>query len=245
MDIKSLNPKIEYEDNDLLVIVKPHGVIVNNAETVKNQETIQNWAEKKIKTQIEREFGTDFSKKGGIVHRLDKDTSGLLLIAKNQKSFENLQSQFKNRTVNKKYIVLLHGIVEPKKGTINAPIDRLPWNRERFGVFPGGREARSDYEVLNIYSDGKNKYSLVEVSPHTGRTHQIRVHFKYLNHSVVGDKLYGGRKQIQYDIIFCPRQFLHAKSLEIAHPISGNKMKFESQLSDDLQKILSSLTKES
>lgn len=240
----SFNPNIIFEDHNFLVIEKPANVIVNQADTVKENTTIQDWAGLKLTAEILADKDTDFAKRAGIVHRLDKETSGLLLIAKNQKSFEYLQNQFKERQVIKKYLLLVHGLVKPRKGSINAPIDRLPWNRKHFGVFPGGRESETDYEVLNYYQFQKNDFSLVEATPHTGRTHQIRVHFKYLGFPLVGDELYAGRKTARNDRKFCSRQFLHAQYLEIKHPSTHKKISFSSSLPPELASVLLLLTKQ-
>jgi len=239
-----LNPKIIFEDESLLVIDKPAGVTVNKAETTK-EDTIQDWAEIKLAKEIKEETDPVFKSRAGIVHRLDKETSGLLLIAKNNTSFLNLQSQFKERVVTKKYLTLVHGVLEPAKGTINAPIDRLPWNREHFGVFPGGREAVTDYKIVETYhgTSLQDKYSLLEITPHTGRTHQIRVHLKYLGHPVVGDELYAGRKTARDDRKFCPRQFLHAAYIKFTHSEVKEIIEFNSPLPPDLSQVLSSLTK--
>lgn len=235
-----------YEDQDIFLLDKPPNLIVNNAESVKDTETIQNWATEKLFFEIQKDPSLEFSKRAGIVHRLDKETSGLLLVAKNNQSFLNLQLQFKNRVIQKKYLTLVHGLLEKKSGTINAPIGRLPWNRMRFGVFPGGREAKTDYTVMENYylnEDHQEKFSYLEILLHTGRTHQIRVHLKYLDHCVVGDALYSGRITSRKARIFCPRQFLHAFYLSFIHPKSGKKMEFKSLLPDDLQKVLCQLTK--
>lgn len=239
-----LNPVILYEDRHLLIIEKPAGVTVNKAETEKDP-TVQDWAAEKLATEIINEKGTPFAERAGIVHRLDKETSGILVIAKNEASLENLQAQFKEHQVVKKYLTLVHGKMELDKGTVNAPIGRLPWNRMHFGVFPGGREAVTDYKLVETYHDTSlpgEIYSLLEITLHTGRTHQIRVHMKYLNHPVVGDELYAGRKTARDDRKFCSRQFLHAYYLELFHPLSHEKLVFESPLPLDLQKVLSSLT---
>jgi 23S rRNA pseudouridine1911/1915/1917 synthase len=185
---------IIYEDGDLAVVNKPAGLTVNRAETTKDQQTIQDWAEEKfnittqgLKINQELKFGdegwdpsVDFYKRGGIVHRLDKETSGLLLIAKNPEAFVNLQKQFKERMVNKTYVALAHGLIAPTTGEIRVPVGRLPWNRNRFGVLPGGKESITNYSVITYYQMRKSneKLSYVELYPHSGRTHQIRVHLK-------------------------------------------------------------------
>lgn len=222
-----LSPKIIFENDDFLVIDKPYGITVNDAESNKNQETIQKWIntrQNKGSTLV----STEFYEKSGIVHRLDKDTSGVLVIAKTEEAYLNLKSQFQNRTTVKKYFALVHGLVEPPTGTINAPIERNPFNRMQYGVFPGGREAITTYKSLTAFKS----LTLLEVTPKTGRTHQIRVHLKYINHPIVSDPIYGGRKQIREDLKFCPRLFLHAASLTILGQT------FESPLPDDLQNVL-------
>lgn len=214
-----MNPRIIFEDDSFLIIDKAAGIVVNRSQSAK-EETIEDWAAGKF-----------------IVHRLDKDTSGLLLVAKTAEAWENLKSQFKNRETVKKYLALVHGKVEPEQGTVNAPIGRNPFNRMHFGVFPGGREAVTDYKIYKCYQN----YTLLEVTPHTGRTHQIRVHLKYLNHPVVSDPIYGGRKNYQADKKWCPRLFLHATSLTIKHPVSGETKTFSSPLPADLQTALTGI----
>ncbi len=243
-----MEPQVIFEDDSFLVIDKPSGLVVNRAETTKQIETVQDWVETKITkikdpaTEIEKEYAS----RSGIVHRLDKDTSGLLIIAKTPAAFENLKNQFKNRETVKKYLALVHGKVEPGKGMINAPIERNPFNRKHFGIFPGGREARTDYQVKNYYNsprrDEGDKLTLLELTPHTGRTHQIRVHLKYIHHPIISDPIYGGRKNVAHDRKWCPRLFLHAAFLQIKHPKSGEALKFESALPRDLQTTLSDLT---
>ena len=226
-----MTPTIIFEDENFLVIDKPYGITVNNSETTKNQETIQNW--------IGPRAGVgEFYEKSGIVHRLDKDTSGVLVIAKTESAYLNLKTQFQNRETVKKYLALVHGLVDPPVGTINAPIERSPFNRMRYGVFVGGREAVTSYRTLGHYG----RLTLVEVTPKTGRTHQIRVHLKYIKHEIVSDPIYGGRKQLRDDLKFCPRLFLHAQSLTLKHPISGELMTFTSPLPTDLESVISSLS---
>lgn len=226
-----MNIPIVFEDASLIVIDKPAGVVVNRADTTGNVETIQDWAENYVEKNTPDE---EFNARSGIVHRLDKDTSGLLVIAKTPESFQNLKNQFKSREVVKKYLALAHGKVDPAVGIINAPIDRNPFNRMRRGVFPGGREAVTDYKAIKIYK----QHTLLELTPHTGRTHQIRVHLKYINHSIVSDPLYSGRKNLQLDLKICPRLFLHAASLQIKHPLTNEILSLKSPLPEDLQNVL-------
>jgi len=246
-----MEPKIIFEDNYLLVIDKPAGMVVNRAETTRGEKTVEDWLRQNFQFLI---FNFQFLR-SGIVHRLDKETSGLLVIAKTPEAFENLQRQFKERKVKKKYLALVHGKVIPKEGEIKAPVGRLPWNRERFGVIPGGREAVTRYRVLKRFDlpGGRTsarcnlvqgvtslgmEYTLLEVSPQTGRTHQIRVHLKYLGHPIVGDSFYAGRKQAREDRKFCPRIFLHASHIEFTHPATGDSLKFDSPLPADLKTLI-------
>lgn len=236
-----------YEDKEFLVINKPAGVVVNKSDSAR-ETTVQDWMEERLKKEGkvvsgESEIEKEFTSRGGVVHRLDKDTSGLLLLAKNPNSFEKLKNQFKERTVHKKYLTLVHGEMKPAEGEINAPIERSPFNRMHFGVFPGGREAQTTYRKVADYEliSGKIKeaFSLLEVEPKTGRTHQIRVHMKYVNHPVVADPIYGGRKNLQQDLEFCPRLFLHAYEIAFLHPDTGEKLDFKVELPQELQAVIS------
>lgn len=238
----TMEPKIIFEDESILVIDKPAGMVVNKADTTKNVVTIQDWVEKNYQIiklpNCEFEDQPDFYKRAGIVHRIDKETSGLLLIAKTPEAFENLQAQFKERKVKKKYLALVHGFLEQKEGTINGPIGRLPWNRERFGVFPEGREAKTNYKVITKLSNYQiancEDLTLVELAPETGRTHQIRVHMQFIGHPLVGDEFYAGRKTARDDRKWCPRVFLHASYLAFFHPVTGHLVEYACELPSEL-----------
>lgn len=223
-----MNIETVYEDEDILVINKPSGLTVNRSETTKG-DTLQDWLEKEYKTEVER---------SGIVHRIDKETSGILLIAKNTQSFENLQKQFKDRVVKKTYIALVHGKIS-SDGEVRVPVGRLPWNRKRFGVLAGGREAVTKYKVQGSKVINSEQMTLLEVYPETGRTHQIRVHMKYLGHPIFGDDPYGGRKTARSDRKILPRLFLHASKISFVHPKKRDRVSFESKLPSELLKILS------
>lgn len=228
--------KIIYEDDDILAVNKPAGLLVHCAENSK-EPTLVDWLVKnysKIKN-----VGGDQSRPG-IVHRLDKDTSGVLLAAKNQKAFEYLKQQWQERIIKKKYLALVHGIVKNDKGLIELPIAKSKKDFRKkavHGKLAGKiREAVTEYKVIKRFPG----HTLVEVSPKTGRTHQIRVHLKAIGHPIVCDKLYGFKKQV------CPfglgRHFLHASSLEFNLP-SGGRIKLEADLPDDLQATLTKLEK--
>lgn len=225
--------KIIYEDKDILIIDKPARLTVNRADTTKNEFTLQDFLEKHIPKELENE-GSDFYKRNGIVHRIDKETSGILIVAKNLESFENLQKQFKERIVEKKYIALVHGNIEGE-GEVNVPVGRLPWNRKRFGVLAGGKNALTRYRVIENF---KKPFSLLELFPKTGRTHQIRVHLKYITHPIFGDEAYAGRKVSREDRKILDRFFLHAEKISFMHPTANKKVEFESKLPEELKKVL-------
>jgi 23S rRNA pseudouridine1911/1915/1917 synthase len=231
-----MNTEIIFEDEDILLLNKPSGVVVNRANTTK-ELTVQDWLEKYLKLKDE-----GIGRRAGIVHRLDKGTSGILIVAKTIKAFENLQGQFKERSIDKSYQCLVHGKIEIKKGQIKAPVGRLPWNRERFGVLPGGRSAETNYEVISYYKNDKDVFSLVSVFPKTGRTHQIRIHMKHLGYPLVADDFYAGRKTSREDKTWCPRLFLHAKSISFIHPKTNKKLTFQADFPNDLEKVLQKLT---
>lgn len=248
-------PVIIFEDSDILVVNKPAGLTVNRAETTKGVMTVQDWVEQKVGKKemnvdlepVESgEYSSEFYTRGGIVHRLDKETSGTLIIAKTQKAFDELQRQFRERIVKKTYTALAHGHIRPEKGIVRIPVGRLEFNRHRFGVVAGGRDSVTEYMVTGLYSsyDRKSKelFSLIELYPQTGRTHQIRVHLKYLNHPIVSDELYAGRKTARDDRKYLPRLFLHAAGIQFIHPGSRKEMEFKSPLSQELEGFLLSLT---
>lgn len=250
---------ILYEDNELLVIDKPAGIVVNRAESVKG-ETVQDWMTFRFKSQItnpnvQKKIDSshwslssghcDFCDRSGIVHRIDKETSGILLIAKTPEVFRELQRQFKEREVKKTYLALVHGKLVPEEGEIRAPVGRLPWNPERFGIVPGGKESVTKYKVLQALKSltllGRVRllYTLVEVYPETGRTHQIRVHLKYINHPIVGDYLYAGRKTSRDDRAHgAPRVMLHAWKIAFTHPLTSKVLALESPIPDDMMGII-------
>ncbi len=231
---------ILYEDKTLLVIDKPPGVVVNRAESVKG-ETVQDWAEPRIpNSPTVTGEPDDFSLRAGIVHRIDKETSGCLVIAKDRAAFAELQRQFKERTIEKRYRAVVHGVPEPATGEVRAPVGRLPWNRERFGIVPEGREAVTGFRTLatGLTPDGRERIALLELTPHTGRTHQIRVHLKYINHPIVGDFQYAGRKTARNDRRWAPRVMLHAASITLTHPVTGAKLAITAPVPDDMNSII-------
>lgn len=240
IELDEMEPKIIFEDEYLMVLEKPAGWIVNEAETTKGQLVLQSWLDK-----LDYPLAKSREYRSGIVHRLDKETSGLLLVAKTKEAFEGLQRAFKERKVHKTYSALVHGIVEPKEGIIEAPVGRLPWRRDRFGILPGGREAATQYKTINnlqlTINNEKQQFTLLELKPKTGRTHQIRIHLKYLGYPIVSDEFYAGRKTARNDRKWCPRLFLHASGISFDHPITGRNMAFKLPLPSDLSSALGKL----
>jgi 23S rRNA pseudouridine1911/1915/1917 synthase len=233
-----MEPKIIYEDPAIIVVDKPSGWIVNEADTTTNQPVLQIWLK-----GLDFPLAKSSRERSGIVHRLDKETSGLLLVAKTQEVFERLQEQFKSRKVSKSYLALVAGRLEPKEGEIEVPVGRLPWRRDRFGILPGGRPSKTSYKVEGYFTRDGQQYTQLVVYPKTGRTHQIRIHLKYIGHPIVGDEFYAGRKTARKQRIWCPRLFLHASGLKFTHPTTGKEVGFESELPSDLAFVLKSLVK--
>jgi len=216
-----------YEDKDILVVDKPAGLPVHPSPGHAD-DTLVN----AVLARCPDLPGIGGSIRPGVVHRLDKDTSGLIVIAKNDAALSYLQRQLKQRTVLKRYLVLVRGHLSHEDGVIEAPIGRHPHHRQRMAVVSGGREARTRYQVLQRLGD----YDLLEVSPETGRTHQIRVHLSAIGYPVAGDAVYGLK------VPFLSRQFLHACCLGFCLPSSGEYMEFRSELPPDLFQALSRLS---
>jgi 23S rRNA pseudouridine1911/1915/1917 synthase len=226
---------IRYEDDDLLVVNKPAGMVVHPAAG-HDAGTLVN----AVLAHCPDLPGIGGERRPGIVHRLDKDTSGLILVAKNDAALSYLQGQFKRRTVKKLYLALVEGNIQPSQALIDAPIGRDPRQRKRMAVIPEGasaqsRPAQTTYRLLQSYGD----YSLVECQPHTGRTHQIRVHLAFAGFPIVGDTVYGRRKQrLRLD-----RHFLHAAELVFRRPADGAELALQAGLPVELQTIIDELGK--
>ena len=218
--------KIVYEDNDLLVVDKAPG-LTTHPSPGQTGHTLVN----ALLSYYPKLAEMGDSLRPGIVHRLDKDTSGLIIVAKNSQAQLNLINQFKIRSVSKTYLTLVKGHLVPEQGIIEAPIGRDPADRKRMAVVTAGRLARSEYKVVK-YLKG---YTLLEVKPETGRTHQIRVHLSAIGYPVVGDGVYGVK------VPFLKRQFLHAYRLSFNLPATGERVEFKSALPDDLEEALKSL----
>ena len=230
---------IVFEDDDIIVINKPAGLVVHPAAGI-HSGTLANalaYHFQKLSTHA----GLS---RPGIVHRLDKDTSGLLVAAKTEAGHENLADQFRARQVFKSYVALVYGVVKQAEGRIEQPLARDPRNRTRMAIVAGGRGALSLYKVRRSY----DSFTLLDVELKTGRTHQIRVHLSWLKHPVVGDELYGGGRdnnvqdvQLRSQIRKLNRQFLHAEQLGFCHPRTGEQMRFVAPLPPELMRLLEEL----
>ena len=248
---------IVFEDDSLLVINKPSGITVNKSETTVGEVTLQDQVADYLhltpvvssSTNEEDDEDNDtfvsaFRDRAGIAHRLDKETSGIILVAKTEAAFIRLLEEFKERIVSKTYLTLVHGRLAPPEGEINVPVGRLPWNRRQFGIVAGGRESLTRYQVKGYFRmDDKRKeqLSFVEVRPLTGRTHQIRVHMQYLGHPIFSDFLYAGRKTQRDDRKLLKRVFLHAASISFLHPVGNEKISFEAPLPVELAAVFDHL----
>ncbi len=232
-----MEPKIIYQDDLLFVVDKPAGWISNDSNTVTTQPVVQNW----IRDNFDYPLKNNKEMRDGIVHRLDKETSGILVVAKTEESFLKLQAMFKERRVEKTYTALCHGKIDPPDGVVEATVGRLPWRRDRFGVMEGGRDSLTHYHLVKFYKGDRGGYSLTEFYPKTGRTHQIRVHAKHIGHAIVADEFYAGRKTARNDRKWCPRLFLHASSIKFPHPQTGAENVYHSSLPEDLAGALDHL----
>src|ERR1041385_2675817 len=224
---EAMDLEILFEDDDLLVINKPAGLVVHPGAGHQTHTLVN-----ALLAHCKNLSGIGGKERPGIVHRLDKETSGALVIAKNDAAHRDLAKQFADRTIGKIYLALVAGTLRKSSGTIDAPIARHPVQRKKMSVARrAGRSAKTEYRVLRSSGDA----SLVECTIHSGRTHQIRVHLHHLGHPVLGDKLYGGKRAGSF-----PRQMLHAWKLSFRHPRTGKTMNFTAPIPQDLETALNS-----
>ncbi|MEI5992230.1 RluA family pseudouridine synthase [Enterococcus termitis] len=219
--------EIVYEDDDVLVVNKPQGMVVHPSAGHQHGTLVN-----ALLYHIKDLSSINGIIRPGIVHRIDKDTSGLLMVAKNDKAHVALAEQLKDKTSLRKYVALVHGEISHDKGEINAPIGRSKNDRKMQAVIEGGKPAVTHFEVLERFEG----YTLVQLQLETGRTHQIRVHMKYIGFPVAGDPLYGPRKTLKGK-----GQFLHAEVLGFKHPTTGQMMVFEAPLPELFEKTLDQL----
>lgn len=224
--------EVVYEDDDIIVVNKPKGLVVHPANG-NPDGTLVNAIMDLCKGSLS---GIGGEIRPGIVHRLDKDTSGLLIVAKNDVAHINMSNQIKDRQVKKIYIALVRGIVGEDEATINMPIGRSTKDRKKMAVRKDGKEAVTHFKVLKRYS----KYTLLEVKIDTGRTHQIRVHMAEIGHPVVGDMVYSNGKN-EFGV---EGQMLHARSLDFKHPVTGKEMHLEAELPQYFKDVLEKLDAE-
>lgn len=229
IDIKKENIPLDiyYEDDDVIVINKPSGMVVhpalgNYSGTVVNA----------LMYHCNDLSGINGVNRAGIVHRIDKDTSGLIVACKTDLAMKSLSKQFFEKTVERKYIAICYGVINHNLGRIDAPLGRDPENRKRYAVVDDGKHAVTNFRVLERFKE----FSLLELELETGRTHQIRVHMKYIGHPIVGDPLYGPRT-----VIGTNGQYLHAGTLGFTHPRTGERLHFTSPLPDFFKEYLESL----
>ena len=220
---------IIYEDSDIIVVNKPKGMVVHPANG-NPDGTLVNAVMNICKDSLS---GIGGEIRPGIVHRLDKDTSGLLIVAKNDKAHINLSEQIKNREITKKYIALVRGVIKENHATIDMPIARSDKDRKKMAVKKDGKNAVTHFNVIKKY----NGYTLLDIKIDTGRTHQIRVHLSEIGYPIVGDFVYSNGKN-PFGVV---GQMLHAKSLEFKHPITGKQMKLEAPLPEYFEQILNKL----
>ncbi len=218
--------EVIYEDKDIIVVNKPKGMVVHPANG-NPDGTLVNAIMSICKDSLS---GIGGELRPGIVHRLDKDTSGLLIVAKNDKAHIKMSEAIKNREVKKIYIALVRGVVKEEEATINMPIGRSTKDRKKMAVTKKGKDAITHFKVLKRYP----KYTLLEIKIDTGRTHQIRVHMAEIGHPVVGDMVYSNGKN-EFGV---EGQMLHAKSLDFNHPITGKAMHLEAELPQYFKKII-------
>ncbi|HJA21186.1 MAG TPA: RluA family pseudouridine synthase [Candidatus Limosilactobacillus intestinipullorum] len=217
---------IVYEDDDVLVVNKPQGMVVHPAPGHPNHTLVNALLYHSPLSTINGEF------RPGIVHRIDKDTSGLLMVAKNDMAHRSLAVQLKAKTNQREYVALVHGVIKQEAGTIDAPIGRSRKDRKKQAIVSDGRHAVTHFKVLKRY----RHYTLVSCRLETGRTHQIRVHMKSIGHPLAGDPLYGPRKTLPGK-----GQYLHARELGFKHPRTGKQLLFTAPLPDYFQRMLDHL----
>ena len=225
--------EVIYEDKDIIVINKPKGMVVHPANG-NPDGTLVNAVMSLCKDSLS---GIGGEIRPGIVHRLDKDTSGAIIVAKNDKAHINLSEQLKNHEVKKTYLALVRGIIKENEATINMPIARSKKDRKKMAVDKDGKEAITHFKVLGRY---KNKYTLLQINLETGRTHQIRVHLSYIGYPIIGDEVYSNGKN-EWNI---SGQCLHAWKLEFLHPITNKKISLEAEIPEYLRNIIKELEEE-
>jgi 23S rRNA pseudouridine1911/1915/1917 synthase len=229
LDLKPVDLKLDiiYEDDDLLVINKPQGLVVHPASSYKEPTLVHG-----LLHQVDELSSINGIIRPGIVHRIDKDTSGLLVVAKNDETHRKLSEDLSKHEISRVYIALVYGVITENEGTINAPIARHPKNRLKMAVLPDGKAAITHFKVLERYG----KHTLIECRLETGRTHQIRVHMQFIHHPILGDPIYGPK-----DIVGDEGQFLHAQELTFFHPQKKEHMTFTAPMPESFKLMIEKL----
>ncbi|MDN5341761.1 RluA family pseudouridine synthase [Oceanotoga sp. DSM 15011] len=229
---ENINLNIIYEDDDIIVINKPYNMIVHPAGKIYNGTLVN-----ALKGHIDdfEDIGDEL--RTGIVHRLDKDTSGLIIVAKNNMARENLSKQFQERTIRKFYIALTKGPIQRPQGIINRPISRHPTQRHKMAIIEGGKESITKYKIIKKFN---NNLNLVWINLKTGRTHQIRVHFKYLKSPLLGDSTYSKIGKFENELCI-NRQMLHAVKMNLFHPRTNEWMEFIAPIPDDFKNAIKNI----
>lgn len=227
---EDLNLNIIYEDADVAVVYKPKGMVVHPAPGHLSGTLVNG-----LMHQIKDLSGINGIMRPGIVHRIDKDTSGLLMVAKHDKAHQSLVDQLVAKTVTRKYVALVHGHIAHDKGTVDAPIGRDPKDRQSMNIVDKGKHAVTHFEVIERFGD----FTLVECRLETGRTHQIRVHMKFIGHPLVGDPKYGPKRTLDIG-----GQALHAGVLGFIQPVTGEYLEFEVPLPDEFEQLLKEIKKD-
>lgn len=230
-EAENIDIEIVYEDENLAVVNKGQGMVVHPSAG-HHSGTLVN----ALLYHMKDLSGINGKIRPGIVHRIDKDTSGLLMVAKNDKAHQNLADQLQEKTILREYVAIVHGVIPHDKGTVDAPIGRDPKNRKKFAVVDNGKESITHFEVVERFAE----FTLVKLQLETGRTHQIRVHMDYIGYPMAGDPLYGPRKTLEGN-----GQFLHAKKLGFMHPTTKKSMEFDSNLPEIFQEMIDYLRKRS
>lgn len=232
IDVKPIpmDLNVVYEDEDVIVINKPKGLVVHPGPGNYDYTLVHG-----LLAHCKDLSGINGVLRPGIVHRIDKDTSGLLMVAKNDVAHESLVNQLVEKTVTRRYVALVHGVIPHDNGTVDAPIGRDPKDRKKMTVVEGGKHAVTHFKVLKRFKD----FTLIECRLETGRTHQIRVHMRYIGYPLAGDPQYGPRKTIGAE----HGQFLHAKVLGFNHPNTGEYMEFETPIPTYFEEVLENLQK--
>ncbi len=217
IEAEDLKLDIVYEDSDVAIINKPKNLVVHPSSTTKEATLVNG-----LLYELDDLSSINGVERPGIVHRIDKDTTGLLMVAKNDKASKSLTEQLKNHTCKRCYHALVYGVIKEDKGKIDAPIARSKEDRKKMAVDKNGKNAVTNFKVLKRFKE----YTYIECVLETGRTHQIRVHLEYIGHPLVGDKVYGRKRKIIGD----QGQFLHAKTIGFIHPTTNQFMEFDSEL---------------